>query len=168
MTTLKNLTKFAIIPVLAGSFNGCDIADVKTLETNPKNIEAIIEKEKGDAVIINADKIVMRTYKERDPEIYNLSGKKVLLENFKCSYDDLNCNKEFDGCSELNAVVFNLNGKKYAFYGGRCIENLGDYQDYIGPSKSKEKIKKYKFQKFTEKIKITEKALGKKYLTYRN
>ena len=115
---INKITKLAIIPALAGSLYGCDIVNIKTktLETNPKNIEAIIEKEKGDAVIINADKIVMRTYKEIDPEIYNLSGKKVLLENFKCSYDDLNCNKQFDGCSELNAVVFNLNGKKYLTY----------------------------------------------------
>jgi len=64
MTTLKNLTKFAIISALAGSLYGCDMANIKT--------------------------------------------------------------------------------------------------------KSKEKIKKYKFQKLAEKIKITEKALGKKYLTYRN
>ena len=82
---INKITKLAIIPALAGSLYGCDIVNIKTktLETNPKNIEAIIEKEKGDAVIINADKIVMRTYKEIDPEIYNLSGKKVLLENFK-------------------------------------------------------------------------------------
>jgi len=69
---INKITKLAIIPALAGSLYGCDIVNIKTktLETNPKNIEAIIEKEKGDAVIINADKIVMRTYKEIDPEIY--------------------------------------------------------------------------------------------------
>lgn len=162
MTSLKNLSKFAIIPVLAGSFNGCELANIKTktLETNPKNIEAVIEKDKGSAVTIKADKIAMRIYQESAPEIYNLSGKKVLLENFKCDYDDLNRNKKFDGCSELNAVIFSLNGKKYTFYGGRCIESLGDYQDYAEPSprddsgepsKSKEKTKKYKSQKFAEK-----------------
>ncbi|MBI2003889.1 hypothetical protein HYS72_00290 [Candidatus Pacearchaeota archaeon] len=151
MKTLKNLAKLAIIPVLAGSFNGCDMAKTKILETNPKNMEAIIEKEKDGAVAIKTDKISMRFYKERDPEIYNFSGKKVLLENFRYDYNDLNHNKEFDGCNELNAVVFSLNGKKYAFYTGRCIESLGDYQDYSKPIKFKEKIKNHKFQKLAKK-----------------